>query len=207
VRALRDVGFDQGKVSIPRLPFSRSEADSILAVVSPKESLEALDFNASLTTLRRTDLSKYRFIHFATHGLLNSDYPELSGILLSMVDEKGKPVDGFLQLNEIYNLKLAADLVVLSACQTALGKDVKGEGLMGLTRGFMHAGARRVVGGLWKVDDAATAALMENFYREMFINGKRPAAALREAQISLSKQKRWQSPYYWAGFVLQGDWR
>jgi CHAT domain-containing protein/tetratricopeptide (TPR) repeat protein len=206
-RALRDVGFDRGRVSIPRLPFSRSEADSIRAVVSQKESLEALDFNASLTTLRRTDLSKYRFIHFATHGLLNSDYPELSGILLSMVDEKGKPVDGFLQLNEIYNLKLAADLVVLSACQTALGKDVKGEGLIGLTRGFMHAGARRVVGGLWKVDDAATAALMENFYKEMFINGKRPAAALREAQISLSKQKRWQSPYYWAGFVLQGDWR
>ena len=206
-RALRSVGFDKTAVGIPRLPFSRNEAAAIAAASSPRESLQALGFKASLQTLRTTDLIKYRYIHFATHGLLNSEHPELSGILLSMVDENGKRVDGFLQLYEIYNLKLAADLVVLSACQTAVGKDVKGEGLVGLTRGFMYAGAASVVGSLWKVDDAATAALMEQFYKEMFTNGKRPAAALREAQIHISKQKRWRSPYYWAGFVLQGEWR
>jgi len=166
-----------------------------------------LDFKASLQTLRTTDLSKYRYIHFATHGLLNSEHPELSGIVLSLVNEKGQRVDGFLQLQEIYNLKLSADLVVLSACQTALGKDVNGEGLIGLTRGFMYAGAKSVVGSLWKVDDSATAALMGVFYKEMLTNGKRPAAALRTAQISISNEKRWRSPYYWAGFVLQGEWR
>lgn len=206
VRALRSVGFDK-RLGIPRLPFSRDEAASIVAAATSQQSFQALDFKASLKTIRTSDLSKYRYLHFATHGLLNSEYPELSGILLSMIDENGKQVDGFLQLHEIYNLKLVADLVVLSACQTAVGKDVKGEGLMGLTRGFMHAGAKSVIGSLWKVDDAATAALMAEFYKQMFTNGKRPSEALRAAQIYLSKQRRWRSPYFWAGFVLQGDWR
>ena len=178
-----------------------------MAAASSRQSLQALDFKASLKTIRTSDLSKYRYLHFATHGLLNSEYPELSGILLSMIDENGKQVEGFLQLHEIYNLKLAADLVVLSACQTAVGKDVKGEGLMGLTRGFMHAGAKGVIGSLWKVDDAATAELMAEFYKQMFTNKKRPATALRDAQIHISKQRRWKSPYFWAGFVLQGDWQ
>ena len=205
-RALRSVGFDK-RLGIPRLPFSRDEAASIVAAASSQQSLQALDFKASLKTIRTSDLSKYRYLHFATHGLLNSEYPELSGILLSMIDENGKQVEGFLQLHEIYNLKLAADLVVLSACQTAVGKDVKGEGLMGLTRGFMHAGAKGVIGSLWKVDDAATAELMAEFYKQMFTNKKRPATALRDAQIHISKQRRWKSPYFWAGFVLQGDWQ
>ena len=206
LRAVRSVGFDKPGRSIPRLPFSRDEAAAIAAAAGP-HSVQALDFKASLQTLRTTDLSKYRYIHFATHGLLNSEHPELSGIVLSLVNEKGQRVDGFLQLQEIYNLKLSADLVVLSACQTALGKDVNGEGLIGLTRGFMYAGAKSVVGSLWKVDDSATAALMGVFYKEMLTNGKRPAAALRTAQIRISNEKRWRSPYYWAGFVLQGEWR
>ncbi len=124
-----------------------------------------------------------------------------------MVDKKGQKQDGYLRLYEIYNLDLPAELVVLSACETGVGKQIRGEGLIALTRGFMYAGAKRVVASLWKVDDSATAALMAQFYKEMFINGKRPAAALKEAQIYISKQKRWQSPYYWAGFVLQGEWR
>jgi len=168
--------------------------------------MRALDFNASRELAMAKDLSNYRYIHFATHGLLNGEHPELSGILLSMVDEHGRPQNGFLKLTEIYSLNLNADLVVLSACQTALGKNIKGEGLVGLTRGFMYAGAARVIASLWKVDDAATAALMGELYKEMFTNGKRPVAALRDAQITISRKKRWQSPYYWAGFVLQGEW-
>jgi CHAT domain-containing protein len=205
-RSLRDVGLNTS-VGIPRLLFSRQEATAIFSLSRNPDSIKILDFTASRTNLIGMDLSRFRNLHFATHGLVNNEHPELSGILLSLVDERGARQDGFLTLQEIYRLNLRADLVVLSACQTAIGKNIRGEGLLGLTRGFMYAGASSVVGSLWKVDDSATAALMAEFYKEMFTNGKRPAAALRDAQMSISKQKRWQSPYYWAGFVLQGDWR
>jgi CHAT domain-containing protein len=152
-------------------------------------------------------LGQYRIVHFATHGLINSEHPELSGLVLSLVDENGKPQDGFLRMSDIFNLEMPADLVVLSACQTALGKEVKGEGLVGLTRGFMHAGARRVVASLWQVDDLATAELMKRFYSGMLKENLRPAAALRAAQTEMSGSSRWSSPYYWAGFVIQGEWR
>ncbi len=152
-------------------------------------------------------MSQYRIIHFATHGLLNSEHPELSGIVLSLVNENGQPVNGFLRLNEIYNLNLSADLVVLSACQTALGKEVKGEGLIGLTRGFMYAGSPRVVASLWKVDDVATAELMKLFYQKMLREQMRPAAALRAAKVEMWQQKRWNAPFYWAAFEIQGEWR
>ncbi|HVG37837.1 MAG TPA: CHAT domain-containing protein, partial [Pyrinomonadaceae bacterium] len=121
--------------------------------------------------------------------------------------ENGRPQDGFLRLHEIYNLRMPAELIVLSACQTALGKEIKGEGLIGLTRGFMYAGAERVVASLWQVDDLATAELMKRFYEGMLRKGLRPAAALREAQLAVMKQKRWSSPYFWAGFVLQGEYK
>jgi len=203
-RALRDTPLAN---NITRLVFSRQEAQAILSLAPRATSFAALDFKASRATAISGELSKYGIIHFATHGLLNNKHPELSGILLSMVDEKGRAQDGFLQLSDIYDLNLPADLVVLSACETGLGRTVNGEGLIGLTRGFMYAGAARIVASLWKVDDAATAALMEQFYREMFTNGLTPAAALRVAQRQISQQKRWRSPYYWAGFVLQGEWR
>jgi CHAT domain-containing protein len=131
----------------------------------------------------------------------------LSAIVLSLVDERGRPQNGFLRLNEIYNLNLPADLVMLSACQTGLGKEIKGEGLVGLTRGFMYAGAARVGASLWKVDDSATAALMQRFYQAMLKESKSPSAALRAAQLEMLKQKRWQSPYYWAAFTMQGEWK
>jgi len=153
------------------------------------------------------DLAQYRFVHFATHGILNSEHPELSGIVLSLVDERGQRADGFLRLNEIYNLNLSADLVVLSACQTGLGKEIRGEGLVGLTRGFMYAGAPRVVASLWKVDDAATAELMKRFYQGMLKDNLAPAAALRAAKVEMWKQKRWSAPFYWAAFELQGEWK
>ena len=190
-----------------RLAFSRQEADVISTLALRGTGLKATDFNASRATAISPELSQYRILHFATHGLLNNEHPELSGLVFSLVDKTGRPQDGFLRLHEIFNLKVNADLVVLSACETGLGKEVKGEGLVGLTRGFMYAGAPRVVASLWKVDDLATAELMKLFYQGVLKEGLRPAAALRAAQDRLSRQKRWASPYFWAGFVLQGEWR
>jgi CHAT domain-containing protein/tetratricopeptide (TPR) repeat protein len=207
-RAVSDLGLvSRESNGLPRLPFSRREANSIFNVSPKNLSLKEIDFEASKSNVFKSNLEQYRILHFATHGLLNSQHPELSGIVLSLVDKNGSEIDGFLRLQDIYNLKLSADLVVLSACQTALGKDIKGEGLISLTRGFMYAGAKSVVASLWKVDDAATAELMTIFYRKMLVENLRPAAALRAAQAEMMKQTRWKSPYYWAAFIIQGDWR
>lgn len=206
-QAVREVGVTGERGSIPRLPFSRQEADAILAAAPAGAVMKALGFNASRATATSAELQQYRIVHFATHGLLNTEHPELSGLVLSLIDEQGQPQDGFLRLHELYNLSLAADLVVLSACQTGLGKEIRGEGLVGLTRGFMYAGTPRVVASLWKVDDLATADLMKDFYQGMLKDGMRPAAALKAAQVAMLKNKRWQSPYYWAPFVLHGEWR
>jgi len=192
---------------IPRLPFTRQEAERILALTPPASSFKALDFGASRAAATGAELSQYRYLHFATHGLLDSERPGLSALVLSLLDEQGRPQDGFLRAHEIYNLNLPADLVVLSACQTGLGKEVKGEGLVGLTRGFMYAGAARVMVSLWSVNDKATAELMTRFYQRMLDQGQSPAAALRAAQVAMWEEKRWQAPYNWGAFILQGDWR
>ena len=196
-----------GRMVIRRLAFTRQEADGLLALAPKASSLRETDFQANRTNVMNGDLAQYRYVHFATHGFLDTERPGLSSLVLSTVDENGKPQDGFLRANDIYNMKLPAELVVLSACQTGLGKEVKGEGLIGLTRGFMYAGARRVVVSLWSVNDKATSDLMTKFYRGMLKDNERPAAALRAAQIELWKQKKWQSPYYWAAFTMQGEWR
>jgi CHAT domain-containing protein len=192
---------------IPRLPYTRQEAESILAITPSGSNLEALDFQASRATVFGDQLSHYKYVHFATHGYLDSEQPELSAIVLSMVNQQGRPEDGFLRVHDIYNLNLPADVVVLSACQTGLGKEIKGEGLVGLTRGFMYAGAARVVVSLWSVSDKATADLMARFYSNMLTRNLHPAAALRAAQIEVAREKPWQSPYFWAPFIIQGDWR
>ncbi len=152
-------------------------------------------------------LSQYRIVHFATHAISDSERPERSGLVLSLFDRNGQPQNGFLSLGEIYGLTLPADLVVLSACDTGLGREVSGEGLIGLVRGFMYAGATRVVASLWSVDDEVTAQLMAHFYKSLEQDGLSPAAALRAAQIEVRKQARWRSPYYWAGFQIEGEWR
>jgi CHAT domain-containing protein len=207
-RATTETGLTRDAASgIPRLIATRQEASAILSAVPASSSMRAFDFEASRDTAESSELARYRFIHFATHGLLNAEHPELSGLILSLLDREGHPIDGFLRLHEIYDLKLPAELVVLSACSTGLGKDVKGEGLIGLTRGFMYAGAPRVVASLWKVDDEATSELMTYFYKGMLKNKLRPAAALRAAQIEMHNQTRWRSPYNWAAFVLQGEWK
>jgi CHAT domain-containing protein len=208
VRSGRETGVIGAEGAFGRLLSTRREAAAISALVPERERMQALDFEASRTTALRPELGEYRIVHFAAHGMLNNIHPELSGIVLSLVDEAGQQQDGFLRLQDIYNLKLPAELVVLSACQTGLGKEVKGEGLIGLTRGFMYAGAPRVVASLWKVDDRATSELMKRFYQGMLgPEALSPAGALRQAQLSLWKQKQWREPYYWAAFVLQGEWK
>jgi CHAT domain-containing protein/tetratricopeptide (TPR) repeat protein len=193
--------------SLSRLPSTRNEAEAILALVPAEMRLKAVDFDASLTTVNSANLSQYRVLHFATHGLLDSEHPELSALVLSLVDKQGRDQNGFLRLSDIYNLDLSAQLVVLSACNTGLGKEVRGEGLVGIVRGFMYAGAPRVIASLWKVEDEATAELMKHFYQHLFEKGEPAAAALRAAQKEISQMKRWKAPYYWAPFVLQGEWK
>ncbi|HLE21470.1 MAG TPA: CHAT domain-containing tetratricopeptide repeat protein, partial [Vicinamibacteria bacterium] len=205
-RALEDVGLGEGE-SVPRLLASQQEAKGILSMVPPEESLAALGFDASRALATSGELTQYQVIHFATHGILNTKQPELSGIILSMVDEQGNPQDGFLRLHDIETLHLPANLVVLSACSSGLGKEVKGEGMIGLVRGFMSAGADRVLASYWNVDDEATAELMKRFYGNLFTRSLAPAAALREAQRSMWQEKRWRSPFYWAAFELQGQWQ
>jgi len=202
--ALRDIGISADGVQIPRLFASSDEADAIMTSAPWGTGLKAIGFDANRGRILDAGLGHYRIVHFATHGLINNDHPDLSGIVLSLFDQQGHSQDGFLRLHDIYNLHLPADLIVLSACSTGLGKDVRGEGLIGLTRGFMYAGASGVVASLWKVDDRATAELMKLFYAGLFKKGLPPAAALRDAQLQMSQQKAWRSPYYWAGFIIQG---
>ncbi|MEG4072146.1 CHAT domain-containing protein [Microcoleus sp. Pol14C2] len=190
-----------------RLPFTRQEAQTISSLFPSDSSRQIFDFDASRTTATDGNLVNYQIIHLATHGLANSKNPELSGIVMSMVDDKGNLVNGFLRLTDIFNLKLAASLVVLSACQSGMGQNVKGEGMVGLTRGFMYAGAQRVAVSLWSVDDEGTAVLMQKFYQKMVQQKLAPAAALRAAQIEMMQQEKWKSPYYWAAFTLQGEWK
>jgi CHAT domain-containing protein len=205
--AAEDTGVANEGLYVPRLPGTRKEAEEIVAMAPAGERRLALDFAASRETITSPELSQYRYVHLSTHGFLNSVHPELSGVVLSLVNERGEARDGFLRAHELFNLKLPAEVVVLSACQTGAGKTIRGEGLVSLTRGFMYAGAPRVVVSLWAVSDWATTDLMVRFYHGMLKEGMRPAEALRAAQIALMNDKRYASPYYWAPFTLQGEWR
>lgn len=192
---------------LTRLPYTRREADNISGFVPKENTLKALGLDANRGTVLSGKLNQYRYVHFATHGLVDVEQPEFSALALSMVDSQGHPQDGFLRLIDTYHLHLKAELVTLSACETGLGKEIAGEGLVGLTGGFFYAGSKRVVVSLWKVNDRATAELMTEFYRGIFVKKMAPAAALQEAQLYLKKQKKWSAPYFWAAFQLQGEWK
>ncbi len=202
-RSARDLGLD----GFSRLPAAHREAEAILRLVPEQERLAAVGLAASRELVTTGGLRGYRILHFATHGVLHPRHFELSGLVLSLVGEDGGARDGFLRAHEIAALELPAELVVLSACRTALGERIRAEGLVGLTRSFLNAGASRVVVSLWKVDDEATAELMTRFYRGMLEQGLRPAAALRAAQRAMLRDERFRAPAYWAGFELQGEWR
>lgn len=200
-RALRDVGAS----GLERLPYTDEEVKRIGRYFAADRSKVLLGFEANRESILSGDLKNYRRLHFATHGVLNSKDPALSGLVLSLWEPQGKPRDGFLLAQEIYNLELPAELVVLSACQTGIGKEVRGEGVIGLTRSFMYAGAPRIVVSLWKVSDRATAELMDRFYRAMMDHRLTPAQALRCAQLSMLRG-RYADPFLWAGFIFQGEW-
>lgn len=196
-----DVGGHLG-----RLRFSHVEAESILELAGPERTFQALGFDATRDAATDPELRRYRIVHLSTHGRIDTERPELSQLVFSRFDRRGRPRIGPLMAHEIFELDLPAELVVLSACETALGQEVRGEGLVGLTQGFLSAGAAGVLVSLWQVDDRATARLMERFYRRL-LTGAGAAEALRAAQLSLRQETGWQAPYYWAGFVLQGEWR
>ena len=193
--------------SLGRLFYSGREIATLREVASDEQTFAATEREATRDLLLNTDLSQFAILHFATHGLLRPSDPEHSGLLLSTINREGQTVNGFVGLQDVFSLRAPVDLVVLSACQTGLGKDIRGEGLIGLTRGFMYAGATSVVASLWKVEDEATSELMKIFYTEMLKNGKTPAEALRLAQNGIRRQSRWSAPHYWAGFTLQGEYR
>ena len=206
---MRDIEVSEDSLNpavIPPLFYAARELTN-LREVTDGNALVVSDEAATRERFLSTDLTRYAILHLATHGYLNPKRPETSGFVLSTTNSQGQEIDGFVGLEEVYGLRAPVLLVVLSACQTALGKDVRGEGLVGLTRGFMYAGASSVVASLWKVDDAATAELMKFFYRNMLQHGMEPAEALRAAQNSIRRQKKWRSPYYWAAFTLQGEYR
>ncbi|MFQ3583049.1 MAG: CHAT domain-containing protein [Chloracidobacterium sp.] len=197
---------DTAELTIPRLPGTRREADAITACFPTSRRLRLTDFDANREALLAGEAAKYRILHIASHGLMDNEQPELSSLILSRFAPDGRPQEGTVGLADIFNLPLAAELVVLSACKTGLGAYVRGEGLVGLTRGFMYAGAPQVVVSLWSISDRATARLMTDFYRAL--QRKQPTAgALRAAQLSLLRDTNYRHPFFWAAFQLQGEWQ
>jgi CHAT domain-containing protein len=192
---------------LARLTGTRTEAEQIagLAKTSGGQADTWLDLNASEENIDTRDITKYRVIHIATHGLLNAERPQFTGLVLSLVGNKTE--DGFLRTDEVFNMRLGSPLVMLSACETGLGKEKRGEGVMGLTRAFMYAGAPTVGVSLWSVADKSTADLMTDFYKRLLgPTPTGPAGAMREAQLAMIGAKKYSAPFYWAPFVLVGDW-
>jgi CHAT domain-containing protein/Tfp pilus assembly protein PilF len=217
LRAALPSAFGESKSwKLERLQQSRREVTQIAKLYAKDEVALLVGAQANEENVKAEGrLSHYRFIHFAAHGLLNETKPQYSGLILSLPHSQENPKseirnpksveDGLLQVYEIFNLKLNADLVVLSACETGLGKQVKGEGLVGLTRAFLYAGTPSVVVSLWKVLDTSTAGLMVRFYSHLK-NGKRSKAdALRQAKLEMIHQGQFAHPFYWAPFILVGD--
>jgi CHAT domain-containing protein len=194
-----------------RLAGTRAEAQQIakLAAATGRRADLWLDLDASESRVEETDLRQYAVLHFATHGLLNTQRPQFTGVVLSLVGNRGG-TDGFLRTDEVFNLHLGTPLVMLSACETGLGKEASGEGVIGLARAFMYAGAPTVGVSLWSVADRSTADLMADFYKSLLAGGgaaQQPSAALRSARLSMIAAKRYSAPFYWAPFALVGDWR
>ncbi len=220
--ALTDVAGKDGDAGAPakmqglplaRLGGTKLEADQIgkLVKASGSQADLWLDLDASEGNLETRDISKYQFLHIATHGLLNAERPQFTGLVLSLVGNKSD--DGFLRTDEVFNLRLGSPLVILSACETGLGKEKRGEGVMGLTRAFMYAGAPTVGVSLWSVADKSTADLMTDFYKRLLSSpassssATTPSAAMRDAQLAMIAGKKHSAPFYWAPFILVGDWR
>lgn len=194
----------KGFYDLARLLGTSDEINKISALYPKANRLYFLQKSATEEKVK--ELSKdYKLIHFATHGILDEENPEYSGVVMNLI--RSKKDDGFLNSSEIWNMKLNADLVTLSACETGLGRIVKGEGLVGLTRSFLYAGASSVIVSLWTVSDESTSELMIYFY-ELLKKGTPKIEALRQAKIKLMGNKNsdssYQDPFYWGPFILNG---
>ncbi len=199
--------FAENLDSLPRLSESKDEGDSIVKIAGASNSDIFTGFAATREQFLKANVSDYKILHFATHGLIDETRPELSGIIFSRFSEKRENLDEFVRLQDIYGLNLNADLVVLSACETGVGKEVKGEGLLSLNNAFLQVGAKTVLSSLWKVEDAATVELMKNFYQIIAEEKTTSSKALQKAQKKLWESGRYKSPFYWAAFTMQGDFR
>ncbi|MBI3650595.1 MAG: CHAT domain-containing protein [Acidobacteria bacterium] len=207
-KANSNANDNDGAAALERLSATQWEGKEIIKLVAKGQGLLALDFAANRALAISDEMKNYRILHFATHSFINDEHPELSEIALSAFSEDGQPQDGSLMAHELFKIKLPADLIVLSACKSGLGKEVRGEGLMNLSRMFMSAGAPRVIVSMWSLEDQAAADFMVSFYKKLL--GKErlsPASALRATKIEMWKKERWSAPYYWGAFVLQGDWQ
>jgi CHAT domain-containing protein len=196
----------KGIYDLPRLFASRFEAERISSLLPLTDVLVKKDFEASRDSFFSSNLDNYQILHFAAHAFANDKQPELSSIALSFYNEQGEEVQGFLRTNDILRLNLNSDLVVLSACQTGLGKQIKGEGIVSLGQSFFSVGTKRLIVSLWDVDDKVTAELMSKFYQKHLIEKRNISSSLREAQLEILRDNRWKSPFYWAAFTLEGDW-
>jgi CHAT domain-containing protein len=192
---------------LPRLAASKDESETIIKTIGASDAENYSGFAATRENLLNLKTDEFKILHFATHGYVNEEHPELSGIVLSRFDENGRKLNEFFRIQDIYALNLNADLVVLSACETGIGKQIKGEGLMSLNNAFLQTGAKTVVASLWKVEDGATLELMKNFYGTMADENLTPSQALRRAQIKLRENPNYKSPFYWAAFTVHGDFR
>lgn len=205
-----------GRINLQPLPYSHTEIDGIAKLFTRDDRELFFGEAASEENVKAPDrLTRYRLVHFSTHGYVNEARPRFSGLVLSLpaaglpstaspqsASRNPQSEDGVLSAYEIFNLKLKADLVVLSACETGLGKEVKGEGLMSLTRAFMYAGTPSVVVSLWNVNDESAADLMIRFYRNLKTTRMSKTEALRQAQLETINDNGF--PFFWAPFVLMG---
>ena len=197
-------GTRQGVGNLPRLLASREEATSIAKAASGADVTVTTGFGVDRAKTLTALEDSYQVVHLATHGILNDEHPLLSGIVTSLVDERGVRQDGFLRAQDVYDTRVGAEIVVLSACETALGRLLRGEGITGLVHAFLHAGADSIVASRWRVEDAATQQLMAEFYRSLLVDGASVSAALRKAQIQLLKSRSTSAPFFWAAFEVQG---
>lgn len=187
-----------------KLLGTQEEAQAIRTIAAD-EKFSSIEIGRG--QLQSADFNDHQILHFATHGVIDDENPERSRLILSPAGDGLRQADTFLSLSQIFNLNLSSDLVVLSGCRTGLGTEIEGEGMISFVQSFVYAGTSRVIASLWSVHDEATAELMKLFYEYLLDQDQSPAAALRQAQVKMWESRQWNAPYYWAGFVLYGEWQ
>lgn len=204
-KGLRHDTILQQAPTLTRIPFTSREANAITGLVQQGQTLVFTGSDANRAALESGRLKEYKYIHFATHGVVEASNPDASMLALSLFDRNGVPLRGFITPDDISQLQLNAELAVLSGCDTAIGKQVRGEGLLGFGRAFLYAGAKRVLATVWSVEDAAMVDIMRHYYSALIVHHLSPAAALQDTQRYLWRQPKYRSPYYWAPFILIGE--